>query len=468
VNVPSPKEITGPKSSNLEFQRIFDNPVFGHHSPLVLGWSDDQLRPVVERLDPVLPAGLTDKWKLAIAACASAVVAEAKLTGGGVHYARRREAYRIPKRYRCGDPRFTYHFVTGAMDHLRHARLITEARGYWSRVEGRGRQSVAWATDELMSLVGPLVDPRAQRGLPTQVETVVLRDRRDKRDIDYEETAETSALRAEVETINNALAGLRLLLHGKECDIPLGRRVFNGSFDRGGRFYCHGSSFQNMPKQERRALKLVIDGVTHSMVEIDYSNLHIAMAYTEAGELMPPGDQYAIEGFDRGLVKLAVNTVFNARTRRSGVLAIAEKLYTERSLRTASGLAYVSLSVCLDLAERVVAAIEHKHHRIKDYFNSDCGAGFQRLDSDMAMAVMLAVIQRTGRCPLPMHDSFLVADIDADVLASTMSEVATNHGLQLTLKDSDGHQWSTTPFHMGVKNTRPSGAHPCRPGIRLC
>ena len=83
---------------DVEFQRIFDNPVFGDHSPLVLGWTDDQLRPVVERLDPWLPDGLTDKWKLAIASCALSVVAEKKLTGRGVHYARRRGL----TRYRSG------------------------------------------------------------------------------------------------------------------------------------------------------------------------------------------------------------------------------------------------------------------------------------------------------------------------------------------------------------------------------
>jgi hypothetical protein len=163
-----------------------------------------------------------------------------------------------------------------------------------------------------------------------------------------------------------------------------------------------------MPKEERRALELLIDGVAHPMVEIDYSNLHIAMAYAEAKQRMPAGDQYTSDGFDRVLVKLAVNTVFNARTRHGGVLAIAEELYTERTLREASGLTSESRSACRDLAERVVAAIECKHHRIKHYFGSDCGARFQRLDSDMAMEVMLAMIQRTGRCPLPMHDSFLV------------------------------------------------------------
>src|SRR6476646_4409188 len=102
------------EAPDVGFERIFGNPVLGHHAPLVLGWSDEQLKPVVERLDPLVPEGLTDKWRLAVAACASSVVAEKKLTDGGVHYARRREAYRIPKRYRCGDPRFTYHCVIGS------------------------------------------------------------------------------------------------------------------------------------------------------------------------------------------------------------------------------------------------------------------------------------------------------------------------------------------------------------------
>lgn len=184
------------------------------------------------------------------------------------------------------------------------------------------------------------------------------------------------------------------------------------------------------------------------------------MAYAEAEQRMPAGDQYAIKGFDRGLVKLAVNTVFNARTRNSGVLAITEELYTEDALREASGLTPRSRSACRHLAERVVTAIEHRHRRIADHFNSDCGAGFQRRDSDMAIQVMLAMTKRTGRCPLPMHDSFLVADLDAAVLASTMSEVATRHGLRLTLKDSQGRRWSTTPFHMGVKNRDCGGNGP--------
>lgn len=61
-----------------------------------------------------------------------------------------------------------------------------------------------------------------------------------------------------------------------------------------------------MPAEQRRRLELVMGGAAHRPVEIDYRTLHIEMAYRGLGKRMPPGDQYAIEGFDRTLVKVAV------------------------------------------------------------------------------------------------------------------------------------------------------------------
>jgi hypothetical protein len=116
------------------------------------------------------------------------------------------------------------------------------------------------------------------------VETIVLRDRDDKTEIDYTETAHTVAMREQVRILNDHLAQLDLRHRGQKLDIPIGRRIFNESFERGGRFYCHGTSFQNMPAGQRLELEWIIDGTTHPTVEIDYANLHIRMAYSEAGE----------------------------------------------------------------------------------------------------------------------------------------------------------------------------------------
>jgi hypothetical protein len=275
----------------MAFQRLFDNPLYGNHSPLVLGWSDDQLWQVVDRLAPLLPDKLTDQMQFAIASIARSIVTEEKITGVGVHYARKKDRYRRPQRYRDGDPRFSWYYVTGAMDHLLGAGLIEHAVGVWFPGT-RGYQSVARATDELMTLIGPLVEISEHRGICKRVETIVLRDRAGKTEVDYVDTADTMAMREQVRNVNDELAQLDLRHHGRKVDIPIGRRIFNKSFDRGGRFYCHGTSFQNMPAEQRRELELIIDGTAHPMVEIDYANLHIRMAYSEAGERIPHGDQY--------------------------------------------------------------------------------------------------------------------------------------------------------------------------------
>jgi hypothetical protein len=120
----------------MAFQLLFENPVFGDHCPLVLGWSDDQLKPVVNRLASLLPDNLTDQMQLAIASIARSIVAEEKITGLGVHYARKRDRYGHPQRYRDGDPRFSWYYVTRAMDNLLGAGLIGHALGSGSRAPG--------------------------------------------------------------------------------------------------------------------------------------------------------------------------------------------------------------------------------------------------------------------------------------------------------------------------------------------
>ena len=83
----------------------------GRHAALVLGWSEDQLVPVVELLDPVLPEclpgrpekPLTARMKSAIAACAWSLVLDYTLTGKPVPTATTGNDYGGEDRYRRGD-----------------------------------------------------------------------------------------------------------------------------------------------------------------------------------------------------------------------------------------------------------------------------------------------------------------------------------------------------------------------------
>ena len=137
------------------------------------------------------------------------------------------------------------------------------------------------------------------------------------------------------------------------------------------------------------------------------------------------------------LVKIAVNIMFNAETRRARSWP-SRRLYmtTRRCVQPAVSPDNERWWAYQTFTKKLVEAIERKHRRIKKHFNSDCGARFQRQDSDMAMEVMTRMIHRTGRCPLPVHDSFLVADIDTEELRQTMKEVARHHSLRLKIKES--------------------------------
>lgn len=135
----------------MAFEKLFDNPLYGDHAPLVLRWADCQLTAVVERLAPMLPDNLSDDMRLAVASIVRSIVAEHAISGRRVHYPRGKDRYRLPKRYRDGDPRLTWYYLTKGMDTLHAAGLIEHVVGKWCRY-GKGFESVAWATDELMTL----------------------------------------------------------------------------------------------------------------------------------------------------------------------------------------------------------------------------------------------------------------------------------------------------------------------------
>lgn len=429
----------------------FNSEIFkGPHPALALGWRDDQLAPVVKLLDPLLPRCLpnepdkviTPNMKLAIASCARSVVVAFVLTEKAVRYSRDRNHYGGATRYRRGDRYYSYYFVTGAMGVLDHLGLVGHDLGQWGGSGTRGGQSVAWPTDALVELLVPVIDIAEPCGEPDEAEVIVLRDGENKKQIDYEDTDETNEMRIQVQALNDALGTLELFRHGRRFPIPLLRRIFNAVFDRGGRFYHHGPSHQNIPAGERRDLQLLIDGVLHWMVEVDYANQHAVMGYREAGLAIPPGDLYVIEGFNRTLVKRAFNILLNAQSRHLAVSALTQRLAVkDYDLWRHSGLPTRSMGECYHLADAVIAAIEDKHQPIGEFFGSDCGARFQRRDSDMALRVMERVLAETGRCPLVVHDSFLVPVIDQGVLVGVMQQVAVEEGLALCLRDSEGQSW---------------------------
>jgi len=184
-------------------------------------------------------------------------------------------------------------------------------------------------------------------------------------------------------------------------------RVFNDTkFKTGGRFY--GGWWQEIPSKFRD--RITIDG--KRTVQLDYSGLHPHILYHERGleliddpyqlDLMPSKNAEDTDGF-RKFIKQCFNAVLNATNEM------------QRAPRE-SQLGHWGVTW-----KQVVRAIKERHPNIRDQFFTGAGLWLQRIDSDLAEAVMLAMIQRSSELVvLPVHDSFIVHHGHKDELMAMM------------------------------------------------
>ena len=126
----------------------------------------------------------------------------------------------------------------------------------------------------------------------------------------YASTRETCRMRRGVEGQNEAIAGAQFGGSNVVQRVSPLRRIFSGKLSLGGRFYAEGGGWQILPKSERQ--RILING--ESIVEVDYSQFHPALAYAQAGHPAPKR-AYDIPGFDRTLVKVAFNVMLNSGSR---------------------------------------------------------------------------------------------------------------------------------------------------------
>lgn len=226
--------------------------------------------------------------------------------------------------------------------------------------------------------------------------------RRDAGDMmEYAETEETQRMRAEMERINAAVAGWSVTFEVGAGDSTYdhsstrGYRVFNnGSFAEGGRL-C-GWWFQNVRKCDRHRLRLCREPV----VEVDFQAMHLRMLYHLRGGAFPQHldpfgpDWLGVPDTSRADVK----RVFLTAVNRSG----------SRARQSPS-------------EARVERALLDRHPCLGDAFASGAGTRLMRLESDVAVAVMLRLIE-LGIPALPLHDGFLTRERDGRSVARVMSE----------------------------------------------
>ncbi|PDT11483.1 hypothetical protein [Rhizobium sp. M1] len=336
-----------------------------------------------------------------------AVVADAILTARHapelrISYPRRNGWWHETRRYR--DPNLTFYNVVPAIDDLLDAGLLVEhdlqPAGRPTGIQSSYRPA-PWLADvevpELRHEVGEVIRLKDAAG----------------RLIDYRDNDRTRRDRALLAKINRSLVEAEI-----ELDVPTAvrdgnairldgysvfpsmmslYRVYNGAWDRGGRFY--GGWWQSCRKAHRR--HLTIDG--HSTVELDYQQIHPRLLYGLAGCQLE-GDAYTLPGWSRGVVKQAFNTLLNAGSLREALGSISENLREDRNA-----------------AKALIADIRTLHPDIEAYFHSGIGLQLQALDSEICRKVLVEM-HRRGIVTLPVHDSFIAADEHEDTLSQVMQK----------------------------------------------
>ncbi|WP_050382298.1 hypothetical protein [Bradyrhizobium pachyrhizi] len=312
---------------------------------------------------------------------------------------------------------------------VRRASTITPSPAYWSVAPPPGDWGDLYL-EEHRAFVGINCDESGQRRLRPE---------------DWLGTAV-----AEMERINDHLRALPLCYNGSEAlslveiaDRPwvyittphhrTVRRAFKGSFERGGRLY--DGYWETMPRADRFRC-LALNG--EPVLNVDYGQLFLRLAYALSGLVPPAGDLYDLTGCDHEASDWP--SLREGRKRMVNALISAKRALKQWPGRTSAERAGVrGLFPAGTKPSNVVADIKARHHAIAaEWFERGRAGELQRLESDILIAVMLKLIS-VGIGALPLHDSVIVARSDGEAARRVMLEEARRiAGADIPVKIDDG------------------------------
>jgi len=354
-----------------------------------------------------------------------------------VAFYRRESEYRAKTRYN------SLHIskkTIDVVDALLRNGYITQVKGKYGREEGyRSYMSRMRATKKLIDLI---VDTHGITEEMVEVhrhrQCIHLRDydeEKDKQvDIEYDDTPEINRMRDELYAYNNLLRRTFIdIPHFPERGVFSGkkrratkidrskkfvRRIFiRDSWDTGGRFY--GGWWQRLPSKWRERIRINDEPV----VELDYSGLHIVMLYALEGidywkeigtDPYQLGQGYEQSDRMRGLLKVILLTIINARTPQAAIKAVQKEVNFNPN-----ELGWVK-EEGLELKE-IVERFQEYHKQISHRFSSGIGITLQNADSRMAELVIKEFTAR-GIPILCIHDSFVVQDKHEDDMWKVMEK----------------------------------------------
>lgn len=289
--------------------------------------------------------------------------------------------------------------------------------GDWRSAQGAAVQTTITPTTRLRDNIEAWEITLADLGRASGGQTIQLKRQKlghwdDGGRIEYEDTADTLRMRAEMKTINAMLEAADIEIDD-ESDYPETadpsdrwmRRVFNnGVFDQGGRLY--GGFWQAMTKVERREC-ILIKG--EAVVTLDYGQMAARMAYALQGATPPEGDLYELPGIPRELTKGVVTACLSDSKPR-----VSFPQGTSKALKGRLRI------------KDVLDAIATHHPPLSASFGKGLGLGLQFGDSQIIMDVLLQ-LEKLGVEALPIHDAVIVAESEAEAAAAVMKKTFERH-----------------------------------------
>lgn len=394
-----------------------------------LGWSDLQLQTIA------MVAGFqqdTRNWRYQAALMADGV-AEHLLTGNPVRYSRDKDQY--TKMHPWVNPFLSsYRGAIDAIEDLWKSGLINHAIGHQRDRYVEGRQSVYWPTAKAIELIRPILNIEARDAtIDVRIDVIKLKDGDKKLEVVHN-TPTVCRMRKEMNLLNDSWLSTTWMLDGEIMNIPSAARIFARTPKRGGRLYHQGYSYQNFPGEIRALIKIALeDGQVYDTIEKDYVSEHITLAYSKLALPVPKGDLYAAPGWDRNTIKGVILRLFNAKSQQQALNSILwDGVIGDRSLGQAA-----------------IDAVKELHPELVRFFGTDAGAKLQRIDSDMAVKVLLRFFSLVGYAPLCVHDSFIVAVQHEDTLDEIMRDVLGETIAALphpVTPDSEVQDWSPDPI----------------------
>jgi len=296
---------------------------------------------------------------------------------------------------------YSYSAVIKIVKMLEDTKYIVKVKGFNDPVTKTGRVTRVIPTDKLIQTI----KGEGQMELVTECtdELVILRDPKGE-NIYYCDTSYSRKSRKFLMFYNSELAANDF----KGCSNPYMYRVFNKrihkiKFSTGGRFYClhlpQREGYQNLSKEKRKLIK--ING--EDTVELDFSGIHLNLAYLMCGLQLSSEDPYSFVNYaTREQIKIMSLIMINSKNETSAKRAFAAKYAESTKIKYEYAYAYA-------LAKRLIIDFKKYHAPIEKLFCSDTGVRLQYHDSQIMADILKYSILQGGFVALPVHDSIIIA-----------------------------------------------------------